>query len=193
MARNRIRELREARGWTQEYLGKLIGRSKYIIGRLEDGTTPLKVDVARKLAEALDVALPDLLTGPMVQDFQEEAAPYTSPDEGQLMRAMRRRNMEPWTIKSDSLDRLGIKPGDMRIFDHSQAAVDNVKTGDVVVVQLYDRADPMKATTVIRQFVAPDLIVTNRAGVNIAVTLDNANFEGVIKGVMVQDDEAEHH
>lgn len=190
MARNRIRELREAKGWTQAYLGKLVGRSKYVIGRLEDGTTPLKIDMARKLAEALDVTIPDLLTGPMVEDFQEEAAPYVSESESPLMRAIKRRNLSPWTIMTDSLDALGLKPGDMRIFDHSQEAVDKVRTGDVVIVQLYDREDPLKATTVIRQFIAPGLIVTNRAGTNIAVTLDNPNFEGVIKGVMV--DNAEH-
>lgn len=191
MARNRIKELREAKGWTQDYLGRLVGRSKYVIGRLEDGTTPLKIDMARKLAETFDVPLADLLTGPLVQDFQEEATPYTAEGDSPLMKAIRRRNMEPWTITTDSLEALGIKPGEMRIFDHSQAAVDSVRTGDVVIVQLYDRADPMKAKTVVRQFVAPGMIVTNRAGTNIAVTLDNPNFEGVIKGVMV-DDEGDH-
>ncbi len=190
MARNRIRELREAKGWPQEYLGKLVGRSKYVIGRLEDGTTPLKIDMARKVAEALDVSLPDLLTGPMVQDFQEEAAIYVSESEQPLLRAISRRNLTPWTIKTDSLEAVGLRPGDMRIFDHSKEAVENVRTGDVVIVQLYDRNDPMQARTVIRQFVEPAMIVTNRLGTNIAVRLDNPNFEGVIKAVMV--DDAEH-
>lgn len=187
MTRNRIRELREGKGLTQEQLGKLVGRSKYVIGRIEEGKTPLKVEMARKLADALEVPLPDIFTEPRVSDFQEEAAPYVSQGESQIIRAIRRRNLEPWTIKSDSLEALGIRPGDMRLFDHGQEAVDSVRTGDVVIVQLYDRKDPMLATTVIRQFVAPGLIVTNRKGTNLAMTLDNPSFEGVIKGVMVDD------
>ena len=101
---------------------------------------------------------------------------------------MRRLNWALWKVTADSLASLGIHEGDVRLFDHSPEATAAPKTGSVVLVHISDREDSEKSTTILRQYVHPDLIVTNRPGTNIAVRLDHPNFVGRVTGVMIEDD-----
>lgn len=61
MIRNRIAELRQARGWSQEELAKQAGTTNQQIGRLEAGTRRLTVGWMERLARPLGVAPQDLL------------------------------------------------------------------------------------------------------------------------------------
>jgi transcriptional regulator with XRE-family HTH domain len=69
---DRIRVLREEKGWTQNHLSKITGVPQPTIWRLEKGeiTSP-KIDLLKKIALALGVSI-DVLTG---------GAMPTSPDE----------------------------------------------------------------------------------------------------------------
>jgi len=58
----RLTEARKKKGFSQEHLGELIGVDKRIISRYETGKTEPSIEVARKLADALNVSL-DHLTG----------------------------------------------------------------------------------------------------------------------------------
>ena len=58
---NRIRELRQELGLSQEALGNRIGVTKVTISDLERGKMRLDVDYMRRIAHALDVELADLL------------------------------------------------------------------------------------------------------------------------------------
>lgn len=58
----RILELRKEKGITREKLGKTIGTSGAIIGRYERNERTPSVEIARKMAKALDVSL-DYLVG----------------------------------------------------------------------------------------------------------------------------------
>lgn len=58
----RIFELRKEKKLTREKLGKLIGTSGAIIGRYERNERMPSVEIARKMAQALDVSL-DYLAG----------------------------------------------------------------------------------------------------------------------------------
>jgi transcriptional regulator with XRE-family HTH domain len=62
---NRIREIRERKGWTLDYLGDLVGLSKSALQRLEvgpqNGGTELKAGNLSKIALALGVAEEQLL------------------------------------------------------------------------------------------------------------------------------------
>lgn len=53
MIRNRLAELREAKGLTQEALGELIGTSESTISRLESGATKMNDDYLARLSRAL--------------------------------------------------------------------------------------------------------------------------------------------
>ena len=56
----RIRELRKQRGLTQEQLAEAIGKSVDTISNIERGFSSTRIKTAARLAEILEVALPDL-------------------------------------------------------------------------------------------------------------------------------------
>lgn len=52
---NRIKELREEKGWKQDDLGKLLGVQKATISKYETGRIPLTDDTIRKLSDIFQV------------------------------------------------------------------------------------------------------------------------------------------
>lgn len=61
MPKNRIAELRQALGWSQEDLAKKAGTTNQQIGRLESGTRRLTVDWMERVSRALGVTPAELL------------------------------------------------------------------------------------------------------------------------------------
>ena len=62
---NRLKEIRESRGFTQEQLAKMIGNNKQAICRLETGTRDLRnvrADTMQKICFALDCKPEDLIS-----------------------------------------------------------------------------------------------------------------------------------
>jgi transcriptional regulator with XRE-family HTH domain len=59
---NKINQLRKERGLSREELGKVIGTSAAIIGRYERGDMKPSIEIATKIAQALEVSL-DYLAG----------------------------------------------------------------------------------------------------------------------------------
>jgi transcriptional regulator with XRE-family HTH domain len=59
--KNRIRELREAKGLSQEALGEIIGAHWQTVHRAESGKTALSESKLAKYAEALEVGIDDLM------------------------------------------------------------------------------------------------------------------------------------
>lgn len=60
---DRVREAREARGWSQEQLGRAIGYSDVAVGHWERGKNQVSVDNLIKISQALNYPLVWLLTG----------------------------------------------------------------------------------------------------------------------------------
>lgn len=59
---NKISDLRKEKGLSRDALGKLVGTSDAVIGKYECEEITPSIDVAKKMADALDVSL-DYLTG----------------------------------------------------------------------------------------------------------------------------------
>lgn len=59
--RNRVKELRKAKGWSLARLGERIGANRSQVWKLENGRTRLNTDWMAKIAKALDVQPADLL------------------------------------------------------------------------------------------------------------------------------------
>jgi len=59
---DKIRKLREAKNYTQEYMAHELDISPKTYGRLESGESPLKVEHLMKVSEILEVAVEDLLS-----------------------------------------------------------------------------------------------------------------------------------
>lgn len=58
---NRIRQLREARGMTQQELGKILNVQGAAISKYESGKIPLTVDTINKLTDVFEVSIDYLL------------------------------------------------------------------------------------------------------------------------------------
>lgn len=59
-----VRQLREARGWSQEQLAERAGLNRSYIGEIERGTSIASIVTVDKLARALDVSMESLLKLP---------------------------------------------------------------------------------------------------------------------------------
>lgn len=170
-------------------LAELAGTSQPQITRLENGERRLTEDWLRRLAKALDVEPADIIAAVTIAELSEEAVPYDPPETRNVSGALARRNLVFWRIDCNSLEQLGIEAGAVRLFDMNADAVEHVQTGDVVVVQCVDLRRAGKARTLVRQFVAPNLLVTNRRSGNSVVTLVNDAFEAHIRGVMLPEND----
>jgi len=77
---NRVRELREARGWTQRELAERLGFSTSAVCGLENPSRSLRLPTLRKVSKALGVAVRDLLPGesavmlPIVVEKEDETS-----------------------------------------------------------------------------------------------------------------------
>ena len=60
----RVRELRKARGWTLEQAAKQAGLARSTLSKIENGQMSPTYDALKKLAEGLEISIPQLFTPP---------------------------------------------------------------------------------------------------------------------------------
>lgn len=187
-----IRRLRE-KNRSMKWLSAQLGRNPAYIQQFVERGSPkdLSLEMKVKIAEILDLSLQDLgaegydvRPRPKVEGLNEDATPYEPPATSLLAR---HPTIGYYRVTSDVLSNhpLRIQPGDIVAFDLSPEAVANVKTEQIVIAQLYDKEDLLKARTVVREYVRPGLLVTNRETDNEVITIGDpgAPFEAHIKGV----------
>lgn len=183
--KKRLRELRNARGLSMEKLASMIGREKPLIYKLEHGLTRYNETVLNALARALEVSPMELLkdeqdgdpAGPSMS--MQDAIPYEiTQDSGALPPIADQQVL--YEMKSLVLDQIGLFPGDILIIDISPNFLDILDDGDVVVAQAHEGD---RTAIIVRQFLAPSMLVSNSSGMNPPVI--NIRSEDVgIKGVM---------
>ncbi len=187
----RLKELGRSKTW----LSRELGRNHAYVQQYIERHSPQRLDVhdAIKVSNLLGIPLKDLdvdLPGgpprPAPEGFAEEAEAYVPPAGSFLGQA---EHIAYFRATSDSLDRhkLAIRRGDIVAVDIGADALKTLATGDAVVAQLYHKPDCMTASTVLRQYVAPGLLITNSSGENGIWRLDDDDlpFEPVIKGKIV--------
>jgi hypothetical protein len=84
--------------------------------------------------------------------------------------------------------RLIIRPGDIILVDTSDAALAaHLVEGDAYLVKLFDKRNQLTATTVIRQYVKPHMLITNSTQNNSALSMEDGSlpFEPIIEGKIV--------
>lgn len=189
MTANRIREFREAAGLTQEALGERLSMTKYKLSRLENEETKLDLDTAVKIANALGVKLPELIGIGAAAGFQEDAVAYDPGGSDPLARlADVSRNQSLYVVKTRVLDELGVLPGDVLLIDMNEQAVKAIEPLSIVVARLYSDTELLDGTTMLRQFVPPNLLVTNSREHN-EPPLNMARADVHIKGIVI----SRHH
>lgn len=181
MPPNRIREIRQARGLSSEALAAQIGTSGASVRRMETGHQPVTVDMMRKLSVALQCAPSDLIAVAAMVETDNEVEPAALPHNG-VDAALRRRGMAIYRVTGRSLENAGIRPGDIITVDRSPDAIADAANASPVIVEIEN-----PPVLVLRQFIRPGLLVTNRDGANLAVSLTDRSVPMRIVGVVIRD------
>lgn len=192
MRQIRLREARKQKGMSVRALAELAGVDHTAISRIERGERGMSVEMAEKLANALNESTAHLLgieQGPVVSpagQLSEEAEPYSWPDTDQAapiaIKRAARENIVTFLIKSGTLDNIDFRPGDIVFVDIGQAAVDSLKPSQCVVAQHYSG---LSARTIVRQFIPPSMLITNSRtenGIGLNLETDDVAIKGVIIG-----------
>jgi transcriptional regulator with XRE-family HTH domain len=179
---NRIAELRQSKGWSQERLAELLDVSKMTISRIESGKQDLTVSWLQRLARVFEVSALALLEFAALAEIQSDVEPVAA--EGSLnevARAIAERDLHLYRVTGSSVSGAGVKPDDTITVDQSEDEIRKVRTGMVVLVEI----EPAQAL-VLRQFVSPNILLTNWAGPKVAVGLDDRSVRPKIVGVVLQ-------
>lgn len=161
---------------SQDELGQRIGRDKFFVSRIENGKTRLDTDTAFMVARALGVPVTEVLGASALHNgasvgFSDVAVPFT-PAPGDPLEAECGEHRYPYIIDSDALENIGIKRGDKVIVDDSAAAVQGVAPLKPVLINKVNPNDRAKALVLPRQFVPPELAITNARRNDTPITLD---------------------
>jgi transcriptional regulator with XRE-family HTH domain len=177
---NRIRQLREKRGLTQGALADLMGVAQSTVNRYEKGERFPKGEHLRSLAHHLGVRPADIIDAITVADVENELVENTT-DAGVHASALQRMGLRSFTVTSDSVTRAGIPKGSRKLVATSPESITNLTAGQIVVLSTVDLSGAN--VLVIRQFLPPNLAVTNRDGLNLAVSIgpdDGYKLFGVV-------------
>ena len=115
----RVRELRKERGWTLEQAAGQAGLARSTLSKIENGQMSPTYEALKKLAEGLDISVPQLFTPPSKNQVSGRLA-VTKAGDGQahvtvtyehqlLATTLRAKRMQPYTarIRARSLDEFG--------------------------------------------------------------------------------------
>lgn len=139
----------------------------------------------RVLSSALGVQPADLLVSAALATIKDEIELAAPNGMANVARALASKSMKLYRVLDDAVEDAGIRSGQVFVSEETPEAIASARTGDVVVCALRKRNTDERAALALRVFVAPDMLVTNRAGNNIALKLNDLSIEAVIVGVVV--------
>lgn len=180
---NRIRAIRSERKLSTYQLAEMVGTTQSTIHRLETGKRKLTVDWMRRIAQALGVQPEDLIAPTIVQQAVDDVIPH-KPDDAVLRHALEGSNRQLWKVQGPALDYLNIKPGDMVVADTTRHKLSDLQNGDMCVIQVYDVRDMRQPRTLLRQYIAPSLFITNSSKIN-DKPIDAKRIDVTILGVIL--------
>ena len=175
--KNRIKELRNEHGLSVRALAARLNAAPTTVSDLENGKRELNTNWMLRLSKVFSVSPEEVAGwGSKWKGFSEDAEPY-----GGDTKHFKLKDTEfTYVVKSNCLNQIGISPGDILIVDMSPSAFEKLKTGDVVIAQVYREND---ATTILRQFLNPNILVSNSSEEN-APVINTSKEDVAIKGVV---------
>lgn len=166
---NRIRELREAAGLSLAELADACGSTPSTVAKLESGRMRLTIERVEQLAAALERDPLELLARPVHALPAADVSLWAGEPPPELAGAAA-RGQTLWRVESRWLDQLGLLPGDIvSAAGPGGAGAPVLATGAVLVAELRD-ADG-RPVTVLRQFVAPSLLISNSLSANTVLNM----------------------
>lgn len=178
---NRIREIREQKGISQSALADLCNTTQPTIQRLESGDRKLTEFWMRAIAKALDVRPVDLIEAMNAAEIEDDIAPDVDGD-ADILRPLAAMGLAAYRVLTDCVALTGIQKGDRIVVDATLASISSPKIGSVVVADV-ERPSGDYAR-ILRQFIPPALIVSNRPGQNVVMSLDDPSMKIRITGIV---------
>lgn len=170
--RLRIKQLREQRGMTQEQLAKLCGTQQPQIAKLENGERRITSEWMQILARALNVR-PAELFEIAVAELEDDITPGNANDFKVPIAALTKRGLAVYVVETDNVARAGYPRGSVIVIDKG-ATREALQPGDVVALTA-ERPDGTLAT-ILRQYLPPGLLCTNRESSNSTMEWDGGTI-----------------
>lgn len=172
-------------------LAQMTGIDQGHLSRMRKGRRGINMDQAKSIAAALGVTPAEVLglsetkiTSPAPPDgFTDDWQAY-DPGPSDPFRAFLTPNRYWITVEADAVSSVGPARRDLALIDDSAAAVKAVKPLAIVVGLHHPVDEPDKAQHILRQFVPPNLLITN--GRDRARTLVIGEDDVHIIGVVVR-------
>lgn len=165
--KNRIKALREARGWSLEDVAERMSETSQVptqastVHKLETGAMKLTTEWMERLGKAFGVHPVDVIYDRPHGGFAEpDLAGYDASDGPSIVQQAARRGRGLYRVISNALDEIGIVKGGVVEVDESLDAVRRLATGDVVTADV-EGEDGAPASSVMREYVEPSLLITN--------------------------------
>jgi transcriptional regulator with XRE-family HTH domain len=178
---NRIAEYRDDRGWSQEDLAEQLGSIANVtttgaqIGKLERRERQLTVKWMNALSKVFDIDPIDLLDLAAMAGTTNDVEPQ---DGGSHAAALSQRGLRYYNVISDACSEGGYQKGKSILVDETKEAIAGVQTGDFVLVET--RPGKSDSLLLLRVYVAPGLLVTNKPSSNTAMKIGKNKIRAVV-------------
>jgi transcriptional regulator with XRE-family HTH domain len=178
---NRILELREERGWSQEDLADRLESCAHLkttaaqIGKLERRERQLTIKWIMALSRTLEVEPIDLVDLAAMAGTTNDVEPQES---GPHAKALAQRGLRYYNVVSDVCAEGGYPKGKSILVDETPAAISRRQSGDFVIVETKPGREG--SLLLLRIYVAPALLVTNKASGNTAMKIGKNKVRGVV-------------
>ena len=140
-----------------EQLAERAGTTTSSLQRLEAGETALCHESLSRIADALDISVADVL-GLNEPEAELEADLFKVAD-AISSRIKMGEGVQAWEVASPILNAIGIEPGD--IVTVHDVGTDGLSMGDPLVFTIRDDHTTPKEGALLRQFIEPNLLITN--------------------------------
>lgn len=191
----RLRETKRSLSW----LSKSIKRNEAYIHQYVNDGKPRELAYRDKvtISKLLEIPLSELVpyttdlpasAGAEARGISADVEPFALPRDVGLLPAQPPERVY-YKVLSSPLDRHPFDPitdGTIITVDERFETCDQLKTEDRVLVELWDR-ESKGMTMVIREFVAPRLLITNSDRVNAIINMDDGSipYEAMVKGKII--------
>ena len=176
---NRIKELRDKRGWTMRTLAARMNTTSSTINKLEKGLTRLNIEWMKRFAEVFNVHPDQIVEFSLT--IQEETRDNASLYDAEIEELNLSETQLLYLVGKPALDQRGIDPGMILIVETSPKRVAKMHSGDVVIAE---HSGDMGITILLRQFIPPNLLITNSSEFHASIISTNQH-DVTIKGVAV--------
>ena len=181
---NRIAEWREKRGMGQQELADLVGSTQATISRLEKNKQDLTLEWMLRLAPALGCNPVDLLGTALVAEVGDDVRVHDVGADPAIVAAMRARGMQSFKVVTNVVDAAGLIPGSVVVADATASVMQDMTDGAIVVAKVVCKGTD-RSGTVLRQFLRPNLLTTNRvSGRDVSLKIGDPEFDIQIIGVV---------